>query len=384
MDDRFKKTIEGMKNNDPLIYQGVLKFDNLLGIPDLLQRMPDGLYVPIEIKSGMARQGVDDQAGKEGILKKHYAIQLCLYVEILKKMGFESNNMGFVLDIQGEKVKYDLDQPMGKRNKLTFWEYYEIIKKNVDILLNNQDHNNPAMAGVCKLCPWHDSCKSWVEENDDLTGLYYVGRSKRDVIHEDLQINSIEDILKLDINEAIEQKRKDKTFLKGIGQKTIEKIVARANILKNTKQPIIYNKIEFPKVSYELFFDIEDDPTQEFVYLHGIYEYRKLQKIYPEVISEEELEIFFSNPNVIDLYTDIVSKNTDWPVGSYSLKALAQYLGFKWRDETPSGALSIQWFNEYLENKDEKVLDRILKYNEDDCKATMVLKDGIQSLAEKC
>ena len=76
----------------------------------------------------------------------------------------------------------------------------------------------------------------------------------------------------MDINEAIEQKGKDKTFLKGIGQKTIEKIVARANILKKTKQPIVYNKIEFPKVSYELFFDIEDDPTQEFVYLHGIYE----------------------------------------------------------------------------------------------------------------
>ena len=75
-------------------------------------------------------------------------------------------------------------------------------------------------------------------------------------------------------------------------------------------------------------------------------------------------------------------KYTDWPVGSYSIKYLAQYLGFSWRDKTPSGALSIQWFNEYIETKDPQKLERILLYNEDDCKATMVLKDGIKKLSD--
>ncbi len=97
------------------------------------------------------------------------------------------------------------------------------------------------------------------------------------------------------------------------------------------------------------------------------------------MISVEELTAFFENPNVIDLYTAVVLKKTDWPVGSYSLKELATYIGFKWRDETPSGALSIQWFNEYLKTKDEAILKRILEYNEDDCKATMVLKDELET-----
>jgi len=66
---------------------------------------------------------------------------------------------------------------------------------------------------------------------------------------------------------------------------------------------------------------------------------------------------------------------------SYSLKALATYLGFKWRDETPSGALSIQWFNDYIESKDEDILKRILEYNEDGCKATMILKDNLVDLS---
>ncbi|PJA94105.1 MAG: hypothetical protein CO133_00660, partial [Candidatus Komeilibacteria bacterium CG_4_9_14_3_um_filter_37_5] len=95
--------------------------------------------------------------------------------------------------------------------------------------------------------------------------------------------------------------------------------------------------------------------------------------------AEDEVEHFFANPNVIDLY-QIVKKHTDWPVGSYSLKTLAQYLGFSWRDETPSGALSIRWFNDYIKTKEVSKLERILLYNEDDCKATMVLKDAIEKI----
>ncbi|MBU4347047.1 TM0106 family RecB-like putative nuclease [Patescibacteria group bacterium] len=92
------------------------------------------------------------------------------------------------------------------------------------------------------------------------------------------------------------------------------------------------------------------------------------------MVSEDDLESFFDNSKMIDLY-NVVFKNTDWPLASYSIKDIAAYLGFKWRDETPSGALSIQWYNEYLKTNDEKIKKRILDYNENDCKATMILKD---------
>jgi len=60
---RFEKTIEAMKNKTPLIYQGVLIVDNLRGVPDLLRLMPDGKYIPIDIKSGMGFKGVDEENG---------------------------------------------------------------------------------------------------------------------------------------------------------------------------------------------------------------------------------------------------------------------------------------------------------------------------------
>lgn len=430
-EERFAKTIALMKGGADLIYQGVLIHENLMGIPDILKKLKNGLYIPIDIKSGMAFEGGDEETGDEGKQKKHYTVQLCLYAETLIRLGFAKEKRGKIIDSSGEEVEYDLISKIGPRTKETWWEFYERIKKEVEFLMKDLNKNKPALSGKCKLCPWHDSCKKWCEEKNDLSRVFYLGRSVRDVLNDDLNIDKVDELLDLKAEDILKEKKKDPASCKGLGEKLIEKFVRRANILVKTKEPVIYKKIEFPNVEYELFFDIEDDPTQEFVYMHGIYErkgekeryvdftakeiskeaekeawktfwdyidalpkdnysvyyyshhekttYKKLQKKYPEVISEEKVEEFFSNPNVIDLY-QLVSKHTDWPLGSYSLKAIATFLGFKWRDETPSGALSIQWFNEYIKTKDEKTLKRILLYNEDDCRATMVLKDKIEKL----
>lgn len=431
LDERFQKTLEAMNSGAELIYQGVIRHDNLLGIPDLLKKMPDGSYIPVDIKSGMAREGVDEEKGEEGKPKKHYAVQLCLYNEILTRLGFAKHKLGKIIDIHENEVMYELDSQRGKRSKATWWEYYEGIKKHVSLLLQNQAKNKPAMAGVCKLCPWYTSCSKWCEKNNDLTKVFYLGRKVRDTINDDLSVDKVEELFDLDVEALMKEKKKDKEFLKGVAEKSLNKCIRRAKILTQTKKPVAYEQIVFPDVAYELFFDIEDDPTQEFVYLHGVYErsnegerfldftakeptieaekeawkkfwnyidslpqdnyavyyyshhekttYKRMQKQYSDIISAEKVEAFFDNPNVIDLYR-IVQKQTDWPVGSYSLKALAMYSGFEWRDETPSGALSIQWFNEYLETKNPEILERILIYNEDDCKATMVLKDALEKL----
>jgi hypothetical protein len=36
-----------------------------------------------------------------------------------------------------------------------------------------------------------------------------------------------------------------------------------------------------------------------------------------------------------------------------------------------------------LETKDESILKRILEYNEDDCKATMALKDELEKMSQQ-
>lgn len=41
---------------------------------------------------------------------------------------------------------------------------------------------------------------------------------------------------------------------------------------------------------------------------------------------------------------------------------------------------SIQWFNEYCRERDPEKLQRILDYNEDDCRAMAVVKDYLMEL----
>jgi predicted RecB family nuclease len=50
------------------------------------------------------------------------------------------------------------------------------------------------------------------------------------------------------------------------------------------------------------------------------------------------------------------------------------------RDTHPSGAASVEWFDRWCRDHDPAVKQRILDYNEDDCRATRVLLDGIREL----
>ena len=76
-----------------------------------------------------------------------------------------------------------------------------------------------------------------------------------------------------------------------------------------------------------------------------------------------------------------MKKATEWPTRDHSIKTLASYLGFNWRDIHPSGAASIEWFHKWVETKDVSVKKRILEYNEDDCRAMRVLVDGLKTLS---
>ncbi len=428
-EDQLKRTIQAMNDRIPIIYHGYIRWESLAGEPDILRLQEDGTYIPLDIKSGRGLEGISDDDDLPGKPKKHYAVQLALYAEILIGLGFAKDRKGVIYDIDNKETIYDLEATMGVKNTQSWWQEYQRIKSEVSLLIENKQKNTPALSGICKLCPWYQSCRGWCESKKDLSTLFYLGRAKRETLIEDLGIDTIDELCDIDIPSLLEKKSKDKTFLPGFAEKTLTTNKKRALIMARTHQPIIYQPIIFPQVEFELFFDIEDDPTQGFVYLHGVYErsskgerflpfvardfslesekhawkefidyifslpensyclyyyshhevttYKRMQTKYPDLVSTQQLEMLFDTTHCVDLYTDVILKNTDWPLFSYSLKEIAHYLKFNWRDKTPSGALSIQWFNEYLEDKDPAKLKRIIEYNEDDCKATMIIKDEL-------
>jgi len=70
-----------------------------------------------------------------------------------------------------------------------------------------------------------------------------------------------------------------------------------------------------------------------------------------------------------------VQIQTSGPLG---LKVLARAAGFEWRDENPSGEASMRWYEAARGDDDpDGWRQRILEYNEDDCRATQALRDWL-------
>lgn len=425
--ERLKPTLDAMQNKAPYIYQGRLEVGELVGEPDLLELQENGEYVAVDIKSGMGREGEDDES--PGKLKKHYALQLALYTDALQRLGFATHHRGKIWDSRGNMVDYDLNEPQSVRKKQTWWECYQETLPVVRSLIENQIKTESALISECKMCQWCSTCKKQCIEKNDLSLVPELGRVRKEGVT--TIALDVGELANVDIESVCDAK--GNTDISGIRRPSLEKFVRRAKLLdSDSKEPIILKSYYLPDKPIELYFDLETDPTQDIVYLHGVVErrgdkqgfhsfvanevsseaekdawvkfwdyfnslprdelavyyyskyertqYRALQKKYPDVISEEDVEAFFDPDFAIDLYYDVVKPCTDWPTYNYSVKTLAQHLGFSWRDKNPSGAASIEWYNDWCKDKDPKKLQRILDYNEDDCIAMIYLKDKLVEL----
>ena len=427
-DDKERQTLAAMQRGDALIYSGRMQADGLLGDPDLLRREGEG-YVAGDIKAGAGEEGPEDHARP----KKHYAVQLALYTDILERKGLSAGRRAFVWDVNQTEVTYDFEDLQGKRNPRTLWQDYQDCLAAARAIVAKADATLAAYGSVCKLCHWYTACTSRLADTNDLTLIPELGRARRDTLM--ARFPTIESLAAANPGDFLAGK---KTLFPGIGPATLEKFHARAQLLAagDAARPYLRAAVSLPSADLELFFDIEVDPMRDLCYLHGFVErrhgnndterfaaffadeptaeaerrafeaawrylqesqpcvlyyyskyertiYRKLREKYPDVCTAEDLEALFEPARAVDLYFDVVLKASEWPTRDYSIKTLARYLGFAWRDPHPSGAASIEWFHRWVETGDETTRQRILDYNEDDCRATRVLRDALDGLVLK-
>jgi uncharacterized protein len=425
--EKERKTLEAMRSGAPLIYGGRLAADDLLGDPDLLRR--EGTrYVPGDIKSGRGEEGGDED--NEGKPKLHYAVQLALYVDLLEQLKFSAGRWGFIWDIHRTEVIYDLNGARGPKTPGSLWDEYQAALADARAIYAKTEKTLPAYATSCKLCHWYSSCLKALQKSGDLTLIPRLGRSARDTLAPTFP--TIANLAAANPDGYVQGK--DKTIFPRIGLATLRAFNARAKLLTIPgAKAYLKAPVRLPTAPTELFFDIEADPMRDICYLHGFvvrkgedtagekfiaffaeddssdaerdafaeaieffrksqpavmfyyskYErtfYRKLQARYSDVCTADEIETLFNPATAVDLYNDVVTRATEWPTRDHSIKTLASHLGFRWRDPNPSGAASIEWYHRWIETKDTTVKQRILDYNEDDCRATRVLLDGIRSL----
>ncbi len=418
------KTREAIQSGETLIYGGRLSVDELLGEPDLLRKEGSG-YVAIDIKSGSAEEGATDE--EDGKLKKTYGVQIALYTDILERLGVSTGRYGYIWDVCGDEVRYDLDEPLGPRSP-SIADIYTDAKSEVERILKKELVTLPAAASVCKLCVWRSSCLRQLKTSHDLSLLPRLGRTTRDTLMPTFPTLKV--LAGADLSGYTDTKNSP---FPGVSVESLSRFQVRAKLaLDPNPVPFFREPVELPTNPLEVFFDIEDDPMRDVVYLHGfvvrkhgdlksekflalfaedadsvcereafaaawgfltlhanhvVYyyskhertKYRKLQQRYPDVCSAEDVEALFSPGRSFDLYYDAVF-NSEWPTMDWSIKSLAKFLKFKWRDTDPSGTASIEWFDQWVDTKDPAVRQRIIDYNHDDCKAMRVLLDAMRGM----
>ena len=72
----------------------------------------------------------------------------------------------------------------------------------------------------------------------------------------------------------------------------------------------------------------------------------------------------------IDLH-EIIRKSWILPIKNYSLKKVANWTGFKWEQFNVSGSKALYWWILYQNTLNQIFIKKIIKYNRDDCLATL-------------
>ncbi len=214
-------------------------------------------YIAGDIKSGAGEEGGSDEG--EGRSKKHYAVQLALYTDILERLGRSVGRRGFVWDIHGEEVPYDF-MAIYTKNARRLWDDYQECLDHARAIAGRATETVPtSSAGTCKNCVWYTACIKRLEAANDLTLIPELGRSKRDAMIG--RIGSVRELAEVAPADFIVG---GKTVFAGIGTATLEKLHARAKLLTaENGKPYLRAPVSLPAADVELFFDIEVDPMRD-------------------------------------------------------------------------------------------------------------------------
>ena len=421
--DRQAATDAAMDAGADLIVGGEIASGDLLARPDLIRRGGAG-YLPGDVKAGGALDGAT------GRPKRAYAMQIALEVDILVRLGRLSVRKGFIIDTRADETVYDLDAPLGPRSPGTLWDAYLATLAEARAIAAGAGRTSAAASAACKLCRWRSHCSGELLAADDLTLVPQLGRTVRAALAP--TITTVNALADLDVAAAILPD--GRTVFPGVGAQRLARFRDRARLVREPALgPRARRPLPLSRAPVEMFLDIEVDPFGSRTYLHGIvtrrqspigdledfsahftgddsleaerdafaaalaqltaepariyvwsgYErtmYRSLAARHPDVCDAETVEALFASPDTIDLLSDIVVPMTDWPTHDHSIKTIAKWLGFSWRDREPSGAASIQWYRSYLETGDAAIRERICNYNEDDCVAELVILDALLRL----
>lgn len=396
LEDRFRQTLEFMHEGRETIYGGVLIDAHWVGAPDILEK--------VEGQSKLGNHYYIAADMKKYPMREDYKFQGCFYAEILERLQGIKPKQGYVISPIGEVNNYLIDE---------FEAQYSLTLDEIERIIAGQSPAHFLTSG-CKQSPWFDECKQEAA-CDDLSLLNRVWR-KEILEIQSAGITSMEELAKTPTRDL-------ERLVPGIHPERLSRIQLQAQSMQDGLHRII-DRIELPEAKVELYFDIESDPLRDFHYLFGLLAVTDNEEEYHLFAAEskensegmwkklcEFIESHIDAPiyhygdfervvieqyankygvsglvrealerNLIDIQT-VMRNAVIFPLSFYSLKDIAQYIGFSWRAEDASGANSVLWFEQWLQKKDPKLFQKIAQYNEDDVRATYKLQRWLRENA---
>lgn len=396
LEEAFMATLELMKQGKN-IYHGVLMDGDWVGMPDLLEARPgkskfgDWQYVAYDAQTNLD-------------LRDEFKFPLVFYSLILERLQGARPKEAYVIDPQGDERSFLVDD---------FTDQFHLTRGQIQKVLDGEKPA-PFLKSGCKRTPWYSLCIADTEGCNDVSLVYKLSQADQKRLY-DVGIKTVRDLAATDPND-LNEKIEDWPFDK------IIRFTNQAKVLDNHK-PMITRKPAFPEVKYEVYFDIESDPLRDIDYLLGccVKDTKTGEVTYKHFMAEskdkegenwkkfldflaelddfviyhyayyerqvfDRLALRYGAPttlvnkfkeNTIDLHMKVIDCVV-LPLYFYTLKDVAKYLGFAWRHPDAGGAESVVWFDEWLRKGDTEIKKRILEYNEDDVRATLLVKEWLE------
>ena len=417
--DRFDETVRAIQKGYDLIYHAYLIDDNLRGEADFL--------IKCDTKSDLGDYSYEVYDTKiTRNLKPRHITQITAYSDVLGKIQKVLPEKMYLIDGSDEYHSF---------KTIEYIDLFNHSKKEFIKFLSNTSKEKiyPEKCSYCNLCDWKDECdKTW--ENDNYINLV-AGSNKSQI--EKLKKNKIRTVEQLSKTKltAIDLKINAESFKKIQLQAQLQEEKRNTGEDKIVILDSDFGKgfYKLPKPDEgDVFFDIEGYPRMDrpFEYLHGLYykdkgklkfkdlwakNYNKESEknIFIELINFLEKR-FVEYPNAhiyhyasyekrairelatsyssefpkgdivnddllrkekyVDLFS-IVSQSIRTSERDLSLKSIEKFYNFKRKADIVKADDSVIKYDNWIATKNEKYKQDIIKYNEEDCISTYLLRE---------
>lgn len=421
-EEKISETLKAMKEGVELIYGGFLNYNEWIGEFDFLVKdttikttFGDYGYEIIDAKNtSKSKPDHVVQLGMYSLMLEHYQKEMPPYVSVALK------------DNIFEKIKTS-----------EIHEFFNYNKDKYEVFLNNNINKaKPIKCTFCNFCDWEEECeKIWIKE-DNLNQVAGINRSQIKRFSK-VKIETLSDLAKKNPLERVGDLRIETS------SKLIEQAKLQYNYIKNNKRDLklIDNDLNLlrgfnllPESSDgDIFFDMES--VQDYVYpggleyLFGLYysedgkekfkafwahskneekksvinffdflkkHFEKYPKAYIyhyasyeltalnrltslHKIKNAEFDKYLRLEKFIDLFK-IVKQSVQISENSYSLKFVEKFYDYKRTGDVVKADQSEDMYVQWVDNKDQKLLDQIEHYNMQDCQSTSQLRNWLLSI----